>query len=282
MESGIELTATAVYGCSPSGLYPTTFITGTVQNLLGHAPDEFLQDAQFRTQLIHPADAPRVLAALSRVGATGCQVEEYRLRRKDQRYVWFRDEMRAAGADHIIGCLTEITPSPDYRRQAEELRASLMEKEVLIKEIHHRVKNNLQVVCSILSLQASSTNEPWTLQMFREAEQRVMTIALIHEQLYTSDNLARLALGDYLRRVANHLRQCYRELGDVNVTVECDSIQVPLDIAQPCGLIVHELVSNALKYAFPNGSPGEVIVKVTAGRAQPGRVDCDRHRRRTA
>ncbi len=268
IDAGIELTATAVYGCSRTVDFPTTFITENVQNLLGHAPDDFLRDSQFRTQLIHPADTERVLAALSRVGAARCQVEEYRLRRKDQRYVWFRDEMRAAGAGQIIGCLTEITQAgaqipPDYRRQADELRVSLTEKEVLIKEIHHRVKNNLQVVCSILSLQASSTNEPWTLQMFREAEQRVMTIALIHEQLYTSDNLALLALGDYLRRVANHLRQCYRELESVTVTVECDSILLPLDIAQPCGLIVHELVSNSLKYAFLDGRPGEVAVKVT-------------------
>jgi PAS domain S-box-containing protein len=147
------------------------------------------------------------------------------------------------------------------RKTAEDLlHASLKEKEVLIKEIHHRVKNNLQVISSLLNLQSNSIDNKETRELVRESQNRVRSMALIHERLYQSENLARINLGEYLR---NLTRDLFRSYGVGGITLKLEAEEIPLDVdsAIPCGLIVNELVSNALKYAFPGGKSGEVEVK---------------------
>src|SRR5271168_3180664 len=100
--SDIELNATAVYGCLSHQNYPTTFVTQTIKNVLGFSPEQFTQDPDFRINLVHPEDEPRVRAALSRVTLSGCQVEEYRVKRRDRRYVWVRDEMRLVSTPSAV------------------------------------------------------------------------------------------------------------------------------------------------------------------------------------
>ena len=141
-------------------------------------------------------------------------------------------------------------------RHEQDLRRSLEEKEVLLKEIHHRVKNNLQVVSSLLSLEAESSRVAGARELFLESQNRVASMALIHEKLYQSGNFANIDFGDYIRSLAPMLLDSYAINPDrISLTID---VNVKLDIhkAVPCGLIVNELLSNTLKYAFPDGRAG--------------------------
>jgi PAS domain S-box-containing protein len=165
----------------------------------------------------------------------------------------------------IIGISHDITE----RKQAEEkIRASLKEKEVLLKEIHHRVKNNLQIISSLLFLQSSRTEHPGAVSALQESRARVKSMALIHERLYQSPDLASVDMGEYTRNLVSDLRHSYRT-GDGLVRFTLNLEDIPLDIAEaiPCGLIINELVSNALKHAFPNGKKGEVTIQLQRGSA---------------
>jgi two-component sensor histidine kinase len=146
-------------------------------------------------------------------------------------------------------------------RTEERLKASLEEKEVLLKEIHHRVKNNLQVISSLLYLQSSNIEDEQILAMFRDSQSRVRAMALIHEKLYQSPDLSGIRLADYLENLTGYLTRSYRVAArPVAVRVEGDDVALSIDVAIPCGLIANELVSNSLKHAFPapshNSAPG--------------------------
>jgi PAS domain S-box-containing protein len=149
------------------------------------------------------------------------------------------------------------------RQQAEsKIRASLEEKEVLLKEIHHRVKNNLQVISSLLKLQSRYTQDSKTLDMLKESQNRVRSMALIHEKLYQSSDLARIDFADYIQNLAKNLLYSYSiHASAVKVKVIVDKVSLNLDTAIPCGLLINELISNALKYAFPDGRQGKIWVE---------------------
>ncbi|MFP5221412.1 MAG: sensor histidine kinase [Acidobacteriota bacterium] len=146
-------------------------------------------------------------------------------------------------------------------RQAVEtaLRASLSEKEVLLKEVHHRVKNNLQVVTSLLSLQSLRFENPQLVTAFQDSQARVRAMALVHEKLYRSKDLCRIDFASYLRELTGFLIQAYSPK-NLSIMQEIDSEEffLSVDTAIPCGLILNELVTNSLKHAFPGRSSGTV------------------------
>ncbi len=156
----------------------------------------------------------------------------------------------------------------EHKRTENQLRISLDEKELLLKEVHHRVKNNMQVVSSLLHIQTETIEDPAVIAMLNESQNRIRSMALIHESLYQSDNLLQIDFDDYLRLLTGKLNRIYETPG-VSVAIEIESRDVQLDIerAVPCGLIVNELVSNSLKHAF-KGRDGSGRIAVRAGRQE--------------
>jgi two-component sensor histidine kinase len=148
------------------------------------------------------------------------------------------------------------------RKQAEEsLKQSLQEKEILLKEIHHRVKNNLAVIGSILSLQSHHVRDEKALEIFRECENRVKSMSMVHTKLYQSKDLARIDFGSYVKELANDLFLAYRVNPElVSLSTHTDQVALDINKAIPLGLVINELLSNALKYAFPSGRKGLVEI----------------------
>ncbi len=143
------------------------------------------------------------------------------------------------------------------QRQAQAaLRASLLEKEVLLKEIHHRVKNNLQIISSLLNIQSHHVKDPQALEAFRESMNRVKSMAILHEKLYRSENLARIDFLEYVKSLVAGLARTVRFNTKVGFEYAIEPISLSIDVAVPCGLIVNELISNSLKHAFPGGRTG--------------------------
>ena len=174
------------------------------------------------------------------------------------------DEQRTEAADSRLTALMESEAA---------LRKSLVEKEVLLREIHHRVKNNLQIVSSLLSLQSSHTNDPRVIAMFEESRGRVKAIALIHERLYTSDDFAEINLFAYLRRLADDIVSAYQRTGlEVAVDIVGDLGLLPVDTAMSCALLINELLTNALKHAFIGRTLGRVRIGVDAEGAKAARI----------
>jgi len=149
------------------------------------------------------------------------------------------------------------------RKKAEDkIAASLKEKEILLKEIHHRVKNNLQVISSLLYLQSKDFEDARASALFKESQSRVRSIALVHESLYQSENLAQIDFSKYINDLVNHLMRAYSaNMANIRLDMKVNNIELDVDTAISCGLIITELVTNSLKYAFPGDKKGEIIIR---------------------
>ncbi|WP_293121629.1 PAS domain S-box protein [Okeania sp. SIO1I7] len=152
------------------------------------------------------------------------------------------------------------------KRHEEQMKESLAEKEVLLKEIHHRVKNNLQVISSLLRLQSRYIQDEIILEMLKESQNRVRSMALVHEHLYQSKDLSKVNFTEYISSLAAHLFQAYAvKARGVKLNINVIPVCLNIDTVIPCGLIINELVSNSLKYAFPEEFQGEIFIEFDYG-----------------
>ena len=169
---------------------------------------------------------------------------------------------------HFIGIQMDVTEriqaEKNMQQMNRELKSSLQEKEMLLKEIHHRVKNNLLIVSSLLSWQGELTNNPDILTILADSQKRIKTLALIHEKMYQSKNLSNIDLGEYLMTLVVGLFDSMTT-PNCGITVDYDLCYAEMNIetVMPCGLIVNELVINALEHAFPNGKTGTIYLGLT-------------------
>jgi two-component sensor histidine kinase len=166
------------------------------------------------------------------------------------------------GEDKAFLGFSGIARDITYRKALqEEIAASLKEKEILLKEIHHRVKNNMQVISSLLSLQAKMVKDTKSRDAIMESQNRVMSIALVHEKLYQSKSLARINFGDYIHKMAENLFDSYNiHSGRIQLEVRSEGIVLPINKAIPTSLLINELLSNSLKYAFPESRRGTIQI----------------------
>lgn len=236
----------------------TGYSDGRPQDLARHIPPA---DKLFYVQKpFHPQELVQFVVALSARWHA-----EKRLRQAHAELEAKVEERTAELARANVALKQEIT---ERRRAEEETRASLRDKEILLREIHHRVKNNLQVIHSLLRLQSRQIEDERYREMFRDSQNRIRSMALIHETLYQSKDLANVSFREYVERLMSHLSASYgANRGRIRLGVDADGLMLGIDVAIPCGLIVNELVSNSLKHAFPEDRYGEIRVslQVTGG-----------------
>jgi PAS domain S-box-containing protein len=192
---------------------------------------------------------------------------EYRLRKADGQYGWLLDHgvprflPNGEFAGYIGSCI-ELTERKDLE---DRLRKAVKEKESLLREVHHRVKNNLQVISSLLNLQAASIKDPQVVQLFRESQTRITSIALLHETLHRSNDLSCIRMSNYLRTLAGHVFRSYGiDPKAVVLDLLVEDLAFDIDTAMTCGMIVEELLSNSLKHAYAGGKEGRIQIELQA------------------
>jgi PAS domain S-box-containing protein len=219
-------------------------------------PKEFI-DKTIK-ELLPPDLSIKFLDNIGKALDTGeMQIFEYIISLKN-RFRNFEARIVKNGEDRVLAIIRDITSK---KHTEETLKRSLDEKEILLKEIHHRVKNNLQIVASLLKLQSKYISDEHAIQMLRESQNRVHSMSLIHQKLYQTRDLSYVDFNEYISTVIMHLQHSFGILEDrVKVNINSKDIIMSIDNAIPVGLIINELVSNSLKYAFPNGSRGEINI----------------------
>jgi PAS domain S-box-containing protein len=168
------------------------------------------------------------------------------------------------GADGAAAAVIEVNNDITETKQVQEkLRSAIVEKEVLLKEVHHRVKNNLQIITSLLNLQGAVAQDPVILSTLQDSRARVRAMALIHEKLYQSPNLDEVDFHEYTQSLVSFLVRAHTSAqARVELRTQIEAVSIRLDLAIPCGLILNELVSNVLKHAFPDGRQGILEVRL--------------------
>ena len=269
------------------------YVSPQIEHLLGFSQKEWLEDPVLWYTQLHPEDRDRWHLEFANTCASAAPFKSvYRFIARNGRVVWVQGEAKVVrdvtgrplflqgvafditerknaeealrdAHDHLDSLVQQRTS--ELATTNQELEGALKEKESLLKEIHHRVKNNLQVISSLLNLQSASIKDPQTLQAIRESQNRVKSMALIHERLYKSRDLARIDMGAYVRDLIADLFRSYG-IGTSQITLQLVIVDawLSLDAAIPCGLILTELVSNCLKHAFPNHSAGEISVSLNS------------------
>jgi len=192
---------------------------------------------------------------------------------KEQTYV--RNDGRHINANVTVSLVRDANDAPNYfvavfediterRENDKKLQDSLREKEVLLKEVHHRVKNNMQVISSILNLQSSYIDDEMALSILRESQDRIKSMSFVHESLYQSDTLSEVNFAEYIRNIATNLYHSYgRPQGGIDLRFDLEPVFINLDTSIPCGLVINELVSNALKYAFEGREKGTIDIHLS-------------------
>jgi PAS domain S-box-containing protein len=233
-----------------------------MSELLGYELGHFLGKELWEIGLFK--DIAENQAAFSELQVKGyIRYDHLPLETQDRRKVDVEFVSNSYEADGQLVIQCNIRDCSERVRLEKAIRASLEEKEFLLKEVHHRVKNNLQVISSLLHLQSQHTQDLASIQMFRESQNRVRSMALIHERLYRSRDLAHVEFTDYIESLASHLFSSHQVDNDrIKLAVDVREVKLSIDAAIPCGLLLNELISNCLKHAFHEQDKGEIRIKL--------------------
>jgi PAS domain S-box-containing protein len=240
--------------------WPIEFVSKNVTRL-GYEVEDFTSRRILYGDIVYPEDIGKVEVELARNVESGCEdySSEYRIltgsgevRWVDERTFIQRDEKSEV---HLQGVILDISE----HKKAEE--ALLQMEEIRKKEIHHRIKNNLQVISTLLYLECGNFDDEKVIEAFRDSQHRVKSMALVHEKLYQSEDMISVDFADYIQNLANYLFGAY-SVGDKNISLrlDVDNVFLGMDTAVPLGIIINELISNSLKHAFSEGESGEICV----------------------
>lgn len=243
------------------------YVSPSIRKILGYKPQNMLGKNIF--DFVHPDDLEKVKSSMQEAvytpslsGTEYISEVEYRHKTSSD-YIWIETTGKPI-FDHERGLKGFVFSSRninDRKHAEEQIKTSLEEKEVLLKEIHHRVKNNMQIISSLLSLQSRYIKDENYLAIFKESQNRVRSMAMIHEGLYRTQNLARINFEKYIENLISALFSSYGIDQDIiKQKMDLNEVLLDIDTAIPCGLILNELVTNSLKHAFPNGKKGEISV----------------------
>lgn len=238
------------------------YVNRTFSDIFGYSAEEAY--ALLNISIVHPDDRDRVMEFHKRrIGGNKIPKRyEFKGIRKDGTEVFCEvDVVVLKEGGNIIGTRSYIWDVTERKEIEEEIKISLKEKEVLLQEIHHRVKNNLQIISSLLNLQSRHVRDKEDLEMFQESRARVRSMALVHEKLYRSKNFADVDFKEYIRSLSRLLFQIYgTDPNSIKLEIDIGDVLLDINTAIPCGLLVNELISNSLKYSFPDGRKGNIHI----------------------
>jgi PAS domain S-box-containing protein len=240
------------------------FLEGAVEEISGYSEEDFICGRIALSDLIVPEDSRLLDIGKNKMNYSPNSImeHEYRLRRKDGTVKWVHELIHnicndSGETEFIQGYAYDIT----QKKKAEETLAKA--EAIGMREIHHRIKNNLQIVSSLLSLQADKFKDKDVVEAFRESENRVVSMSIIHEELHKSEDTTSIDFAAYIRKLTSELLYSYR-IGNekVQLFLDVDHTFLGIDTAIPLGIIINELFSNSLKYAFPRGADGEIRISL--------------------
>lgn len=237
-----------------------TYVSPTVESILGTAAEEYLGTNAF--DYIHREDKPRIIRLLSILSSNQrVHIPPYRLMDSKGNWRWIETTLTDMREDPAVGGL--VVNSRDVTEQIRQQhlnQESLKEKEILLAEIHHRVKNNLAVVSGMMQLQALDEDNAEIRDRLLDGISRIKTMASIHEQLYKSDSFTRLEFSDNIRSLVINIQQTFQSDAQIDIVFHCEPVQININQAIPCTLIINEAVTNIFKHAFRGREKGEITV----------------------
>jgi PAS domain S-box-containing protein len=244
------------------------FLNPMTTELLGYASSDIMEKPF--AEFIHPDDREMVIGRHER-RIKGEDIQNnylFRIIQRDDTVRWVVLNAVLVEWEGKSATLNFLSDTTERKKAEEKIQASLNEKETLLQEIHHRVKNNMQIISSLLKLQGSSIDDEQAKDALKESQSRIFAMSAVHETLYGSENLSEINLKQYINTVSRALIQTYLpDPNRVKLSIDSDDIKIDIRIASPIGLIINELVSNSLKHAFPGDKDGkiDIIMKIHNG-----------------